>query len=427
VHASRDVTWRDWTVPGRIETTATGYQRFGDLPIWSTSYRPVFPGKYSWPDPDVNQSALFAYFQSQFRDEYLDTCSSNDINNFNCNTEKATEDVSALYAMTQFNVGNWEIIPGVRYEHTDVDNTFWVTPFDANGNELLGSFNKTSGSFDEVLPSIFANFRPDSRSVYRAGIWRSYTRPPFDQLGGGGSTSHSANGVTTISRGNPNLKAITSTNYDVSGEWDWDTGTHVMLSGFYKKLQHVINDSENTLEQVGAGTGVIISQPVNGNDGKVYGVELAARQVFKFLPQPFDGLGVSTVVSRQYTSVDLGDPTLSNDERILNVPDWLANVEVFYTQGGLSLGLTYSYSGAFIEKYDYIDQPGNWDDLWQRARRRLDMHAGYDFQSGLSVDLSLGNVLKDYIYWSHIGRDSLAISDVIDSGITGRLTTTYKF
>lgn len=427
VHASRDVTFRDWTVPGRIVTTANGFERFGDLPIWSTSYRPVFPGKYSWPDPDVNQSALFAYFQGQFRDEYLDTCGSNDINNYNCNTEKATEDVSALYAMTQFNVGNWEFIPGVRYEHTDVDNTFWITPFDADGNELVGSFNNTSGSFDEVLPSVFANFRPDSRTVYRAGIWRSYTRPPFDQLGGGGSTSRSVNGVTTISRGNPNLKAITSTNYDLSGEWDWDTGTHLMLSGFYKKLQHVINDSENTLQQVGSGTGVIISQPINGNDGKVYGIELAARQVFKFLPQPFDGLGISTVVSRQYTSVDLGDPSLSSDERILNVPDWLANVEVFYTLRGLSLGLTYSYSGAFIEKYDYIDQPGNWDDLWQRSRRRVDMHAGYEFQSGLSVDLALGNLLKDHIYWSHIGRDNLAISDVIDTGITGRLTTTYKF
>ena len=249
----------------------------------------------------------------------------------------------------------------------------------------------------------------------------------FDQLGGGGSTSRSSNGVTTISRGNPDLKSITATNFDLSGEWDWTTGTHLMVSGFYKRLQNVINDSENTIEQVGQGTGTIVSQPVNGNDGKVYGLELAARQVFKFLPEPFDGLGVSAVVSRQYTSVDLGDPSLSNDERILNVPDWLANVEVFYTRGGLSLGLVYNYSSEFIEKYDYIDQPGNWDDLWQRSRRRLDMHAGYEFQSGLEVDLSIGNVLKDYIYWSHIGRDSLAISDVIDTGITGRLTTTYKF
>jgi TonB-dependent receptor len=427
VHASRDVTWRNWTIPGRIVTTPTGYERLGDLPIWSTPYTPVFPGKFGWPDPDINQGALFAYYQGQFRPEYLDTCGSNDINNYNCNTEQATEDVMAVYAMTQFNVGNLEIIPGVRYEHTDVDNRFWVTPFAADGTELLGSFQSTSGSFEEVLPSIFVNYRPDSNRVYRAGIWRSYTRPPFDQLGGGGSTSRSANGVTTISRGNPDLKSITATNFDLSGEWDWTTGTHLMVSGFYKKLQNVINDSENTTEQVGQGTGTIISQPVNGNDGKVYGVELAARQVFKFLPLPFDGLGVSAVVSRQYTSVDLGDPSLSNDERILNVPDWLANIEVFYTLGGLSLGVVYNYSSEYIEKYDYIDQPGSWDDLWQRSRRRVDLHAGYEFQSGLEVDLSIGNLLKDYIYWSHIGRDSLAISDVIDTGITGRLTTTYKF
>jgi hypothetical protein len=55
------------------------------------------------------------------------------------------------------------------------------------------------------------------------------------------------------------------------------------------------------------------------------------------------------------------------------------------------------------------------------------MHAGYAFESGLKLDLSIANLLRDYSYWSHIGKNSLAISDIVDSGMTGFFNVTYKF
>jgi hypothetical protein len=59
--------------------------------------------------------------------------------------------------------------------------------------------------------------------------------------------------------------------------------------------------------------------------------------------------------------------------------------------------------------------------------KRLDMHAIYTFESGLKLALSIANLLKNYSYWSHIGKDSLVISDIVDSGMTGLFNVTYKF
>jgi TonB-dependent receptor len=423
MHSSRSISFNDWTNQYHYGGT------FGSLPIWDGSYSPVFPGKYSWSAPRPDQNALFNYFNSGLTPNSLDTCGSIAINNINCNTQEATEAVSSIYAMAEFRAGDWEFIPGVRYEHTDVDNTFWVTPFDAGGNQLEGHFGNNSTSFSEVLPSAFVNYRPSAKSVYRAGIWRSYTRPPFGQLGGGARVEvDSSSGTTTVTQGNPDLKAVTSTNFDLSGEWDTARGGHFMVGAFYKALQDYINDTGSTRVSLDAsGGGTITNQPTNGGSGKAYGFELAGRQLFRFLPAPFDALGVSGTLTREYTSVDLGDPALGSNERITNAPDWLANVELFYEKGGAQVGLIYNYSGAYLAQYDFLSQHAAWDDLWVRARRRLDLHAGYDFQSGLKVDLSVSNLLKDYTYWSHIGRTSLVDSDIVDSGLTALLNATYKF
>jgi TonB-dependent receptor len=427
--SARHVSFRDWTNPGFFGGT------FGSLPIWNGDYSPVFPGKYGWSVPKIDEDSLLAYYASAADPiKNLDTCGSIYVNSLNCNTQRGTEDVAAAYTMLQFHSGDWEITPGVRFEHTEIHNTYWFTPAVADpdspdfGNALPGHFASNRTIYNEALPSIFVNYRPDPGAVYRAAIWTSYTRPAFIKLGGGSSTSPSASGATTITQGNPNLKPVTAINYDLSGEWDNGAGRHIMLAGFYKTLRHYVYDTvANVQDDSASGGGFVIKQPVNGGSGQVWGVELGARQKFQFLPEPFDGIGVSGNFTREHTLVHLNVPGFDSSSPIENAPDWLANVEVFYEKHGLSVGLLYNYAGKYLSQYDQIGQGSNWDDLWVRPTKRLDMHAGYTFENGVKVDLSIANLLRDYSYWSHIGKDSLVISDIVDSGMTGLFNVTYKF
>jgi TonB-dependent receptor len=428
VDSHRMITNRDYTVPNY-----GGAATFGDLGIINGRFNPIFPGRgYPWSAPNIDQGALFDLFDKLggATDATIDTCGSNPINSYNCNTQKAKEDVTAGYIMADFQVGNLEIIPGFRYEHTDIYNVFWVTPVDDDGNALTGHFGTNHAIFNKALPSIFANYRPNSRSVYRAAVWTSYVRPPFLQLGGGSNTNITHNGditVVTVTQGNPNLKPVTALNFDASGEWDFGRGTHLMLAGFYKKLHHYIYDAGSSLGNLNpSGTeGTITNAPSNGGSGKVYGIEIQARQKFSFLKAPFDGLGVAGNFTRQWTKVDpFHDP--ARVDRIQNAPNYMANASIFYEKGPVTLELNYDYTGSYIANYDQLSQKATWDDLWVRPVGKLDLHAGYEFNNHLKVDLSVSNMLNTETYWSHIGRHSLAVSDIVNSGTTSLLTATIK-
>ena len=421
----RKITNRDYTV-----ADYGGAETFGDLGIISKTYSSVWPGRYSWSVPQIDQAALFDLFDELggATDATIDTCGSNPINSYNCNTQKAVEKVYAGYVMGQLEFGDIQVIPGVRYEHTDIYNTYWVTP-STDGTTGTGYFDSNVARFDAVLPSIAVNYRTGG-AVYRASAWTSYVRPPFLQLGGGASTSVSG-AVTTVTMGNPDLKAIRALNLDVSGEWDFGQGGHAMLAGYYKHLRNYIYDNGSsagvvTGSNVGVTSGTVTYQPQNGGSGDVYGIELSARQKFSMLPGLLSGLGVAGNLTRQWTKVDvLGDGTRM--DRIQNAPDWLANAQLFYERGPVTLDINYSYTSSYVSIYDTLGMDAKWDDVWVRPISRVDLHAGYAVSSNLQLNLSVSNLFNTYSYWSHIGKHSLAVSDIVNSGTTSLLTATLKF
>ncbi|WP_448663771.1 TonB-dependent receptor [Sphingomonas sp. CJ20] len=424
--SKREITNRDYTVSGY-----GGASSFGALGIISDTYSSVWPGRYGWAVPEIDQSKLFDLFNQLggATDATIDTCGSNPINSYNCNTQKATEQVYATYAMAQFKFGDVEVIPGVRYEHTDIDNTFWVTPT-LNGVTGTGAFASNKAKFDALLPSVAVNYRPSGSAVYRASVWTSYVRPPFLQLGGGSNTNVSG-GVTTVTQGNPDLKAIRALNVDVSGEWDFGQGGHLMLAGFYKRLRNYIYDNGSsagivTGSNLGVTTGTITFKPQNGGSGDVYGIEASARQKLSALPGLLSGLGIGANITRQWTKVDvLGDGTRM--DRIQNAPDLLANVQLFYEAGPVSFDVNYTHSGAYVSVYDTLGKGSTWDDVWVRPINRIDLHAGLEVTKTFKLDLSVANLFNTYSYWAHIGKKSLAVSDIVNSGTTTLLTATVKF
>ena len=58
--------------------------------------------------------------------------------------------------------------------------------------------------------------------------------------------------------------------------------------------------------------------------------------------------------------------------------------------GGTALGLG-EWTGLLLP----LSQGGDWDDLWIRPQWRLDMHAGYAFDNGLKLDLSVSNLTRN--------------------------------
>lgn len=45
----------------------------------------------------------------------------------------------------------------------------------------------------------------------------------------------------------------------------------------------------------------------------------------------------------------------------------------------------------------------------------------------LRVDLSVANLTNQHSYWAHVGHNTDAISDIVDSGMTSLVTAKYVF
>lgn len=413
--SDRDLTDRNWTntfFGDLYQTPGLTWQALG---IADGTYAQVFPGLYDWSLPRIDHDRLEAYFQAHRTADSFDTCGAMYVNNLNCNSQSGRETVQAVYAMATHAVDAWEAQLGLRHERTSIRNRFWVTP-DPSVVETAGDWDYSRSGYDKLLPSVNLSYRPDDRSVWRAAVWRAYSRPAFMQLGGGARTE-TVNGVTTVTRGNPDLESADAWNLDLSHQRWLPGGGALSLSAYAKRIDHYLVESGASL-----GVGVVpedtlvrVIMPRNGGRGRARGLEI---EWFQPLGDPL-GLGgrasLDINVSRQWSRVDLG-PRLGQSQPMLSAPEWLGNAELAYSQGRASLYLSLNYTGAYLSAYDILGAAGDWDNQWVRPVARLDGRVRWRLDDRTRVDVIATNLTGAYSYWAHVGRDTTALSDVVDSG-----------
>lgn len=96
--------------------------------------------------------------------------------------------MTAEYGMSVLRFDNADLIAGLCYEHTRIDNIHWTTPAPGAGGAVAdGAFSKSRTEYNQFLPSVQLNVRPDAGTVYRlfaAVEWRR-TEQRSERLGAG--------------------------------------------------------------------------------------------------------------------------------------------------------------------------------------------------------------------------------------------------
>jgi TonB-dependent receptor len=412
------------------------------LGIFGGTVGSIVPGVYNFAAPLINRGALDQVFNKAILATYGSFAAADDscndpnpaiknVNNQNCNTQTGHERITSLYAMGTFETGHAEILAGLRYEHTGITNTFWVLPTDGTGAEIAGNFASSKTTYDKVLPSLALNYRPTSGSVYRLSVSRSYVAPSFFQLAGGQRINRSsggaeAGGTTSITKGNPNLKALDSTNVDASAEFS-SAKTSGSISAFYKHIENFTYSRVNSFTNVTSSKengSTTISQPVNGGAGDVYGLELAASTVLDPAASIPGHFILSGNVTLEGSSVD-PKGGLSSNERLLNQPNLTGNAQLSYVLGTFQADLSYRYIGSYVYQYAVIDGKSDLDG-WVRANSQLDLHVGYRYGRA-KLEAALSNLTNQRSYYATIGRSSSTIGSIVDSGRTATMKVSYQF
>jgi TonB-dependent receptor len=231
------------------------------------------------------------------------------------------------------------------------------------------------------LPSLNLRLMMKDDLWLRLGASRTVTRPTFAQLNPGLSLSATTGTLLgSGSKGNPDLKPVTSDNLDLSLEYYFGPQSAITVAAFYRRIDGYIQTAVSS--QTIGGVNYGITSPVNAPAGHIDGVELAYTQFFDFLPGPLAGLGLQA--NGTYV-----------DGQFQNISKWSYNLVGIYERGPVSVRVAYNWRDGFNVG---PAPPGghNPGTIFAKPQPWLDLSASYKLTQRITFTLDATNLLNSY-------------------------------
>ena len=263
---------------------------------------------------------------------------------------------------------------GLRMEatHLKTSGFDWVT--DEEKEESLQSTGTYKNNYINWLPSVLLKWDVNDDFKVRASYTKTLSRPKYTNLVAGASIDRTETPVS-VYLGNPDLKPITSNNFDLSGEYYFKSVGLVSAGVFYKRVSDFIVEYEQNGMTYGNYTDVELTQPLNAFDADLFGVEVGYQRDFSFIAPALKCVGFYgnyTYTHSNVTKSVFGD----KDEQVLpGSPEHMANASLYFDKWGLNVRLSYNFTSAFQDDEEYQDE--------SRLRRYydktnyLDLNASY--------------------------------------------------
>ena len=231
------------------------------------------------------------------------------------------EDVTALYAMSRLDVGDWRVVYGLRMESTDFTaRGYSAREVDVDGeDDVQIAGNAFSDNYRFLFPSLHLRYEARENLIFRFATTRSISRPAFGDLNPspGEIEIEEDDGeiALAVEAGNPHLRPFEAVNFDLSLEYyPGDIGAFA-AGVFHKRIGNFIFDADVSGivdPALYAGsipvTDVEVLMPRNGEGATLLGLELSWTRQFHTLPSPFNGLLLMANLTCTNSDANLGLP-----------------------------------------------------------------------------------------------------------------------
>jgi TonB-dependent receptor len=292
------------------------------------------------------------------------------------------EDVFAAYGMAGATFGRLNVIGGIRVENTDVNTTGNVVDEDLE----LVERGAGGGSYTDVLPGLHFRYNLSNDLVLRASYSTSIVRPAFGELAFGRSINSEDFEITER---NPDLQALNSRNFDLSLEYYLPSLGLFSVAGFHKDISDFTFLTNTGTRNIGADTYDVFSYR-NGKDGEIYGLELAHQQQLRFLPAPFDGLGVQSNLTFSRSKADYG---AQGTYDFVGQSDLLGNVALTYEKNRFFARLAVNFRSERLRE----DEDISFDDtlIYVDDSVQVDLTLAYELRKGAEVFAEIVNLTNE--------------------------------
>ncbi len=334
------------------------------------------------------------------------------------NSFNQIEKVSAGYLMDTTNFAKFRLTLGVRFENTGENNLGYNGQ--RNANAIGTTPIRVQASYLNVLPSASLRYAVTPSSGIRLVYGRGLSRPQFGDLIPFQTVSSSGSARTTVSKGNPNIRAEYADNIDLLYENTLSSSGLLQAGFFYKNLSDPIVGTQTLvpadIELTGNNLPYFLNQTVNAGSAYVYGFEIAFQQHFTRLPGFLNGTGVSAnygytksraTLPPYVASADLQPGQISGPNRgpeganpalIGQAPNSF-NLSPTYDKRGFSIRLGMTYNQANIAAYQYSTSEngpvtlggggggpqGPNGDQYFYSHLQLDLQGSYQLPKGFSA------------------------------------------
>jgi len=291
---------------------------------------------------------------------------------------------------------------GLQVIHTDQSSssTFF--------NEVTGTPSPIHDgkTFNDVLPAANLVFTLPGEQLLRFSMAREVARPRMDQLNAGHDFNVAqSTGIPSDSVGNPRLDPWRADALDLSYEKYFENKAYLAAAVFYKKLKTYIYNQTvdaNFGQYVSALPPPALGQhqyvddgritiPLNGNGGRLDGIELTASAPGELVADWLTGFGASVSVSETESSIRItgqvsGLPASSNIT-LPGLSKTVASAMLYYERHGFAARIASRY------RSNYIGEITNFagDRALEYVRHELitDFQTSYELQNGPARGLML--------------------------------------
>tara|TARA_A100000171_G_scaffold52524_1_gene71316 strand:- start:8779 stop:11550 length:2772 start_codon:yes stop_codon:yes gene_type:complete len=312
---------------------------------------------------DLNNASLFD--KEDVLGEYLP-------GNYN-----ATESIYAGYAMADLTLTD-ELsgIVGLRLESTSIDYSGYILDVD---NDTY-SQTQASQDYTNFMPGVHLNYNFSDYSILRFAYTNTIARPNYYDLVPYAEFSPDDEELT---RGNPNLKATTSTNFDLMYENYFQSIGLVSGGVFYKDVNNFIYSQRTEgYNDPQFGSDLEYTTFQNGGTAEIYGLEVSfQRQIWKGL-----GLYLNYTLTQSSTTGIQGRE--SDDLALPGTAENMFNASLSYETEKLVLRASLNFAS------DYIDELGGegFEDRYYDKQTFLDLNGSYAFNKNWRFFFEVNNL-----------------------------------
>ena len=226
-----------------------------------------------------------------------------------------------------------------------------------------------------MLPSLLLKYNVNDDFKLRASFTNTISRPKYSDLVPSVNIKLSDN---TITIGNPELKPVVSYNFDLSGEYYFQSVGLISAGVFAKKINDFIVTHTLRNYDYEGNIYTSFSQPRNSGNANLVGAEIGYQRDFGFITPALKCIGFYGNYTYTYSHVknfNFDGREGEGNLRLPGSPEHTANASLFLEKKGVSIRVSYNFASSFIDEMGV----SQFYDRYYDKVNYMDVNASYTF------------------------------------------------